>query len=202
MVLAFIKNWGLTLADIPSTVLVVGDWNNAGKGMKGNVCSKGSGLLDIFRRWGLQCFYVWEARTSKMCSNCQHRDGEMKYCKKVYSPLLRRKRQPLSGTGKQSCHGLLRCVLCRTMWNRDVNAARNIWRLAYFAIMGTLYDEAGITPGQRRRPPYLRVIPAAAAAAATAAAQLAAAAGPVTQAVDDDSSDNDEDELIADEDNL
>jgi hypothetical protein len=201
MVLSFLKNFRIADKDISKTIFCLGDWNNFGHGMKGNVCTKGSGFLDILRRWGIQCFYVWEARTSKMCSNCMDRDGEMKYCRKVYSPKLRRKRQPLRETGKQSCHGLLRCTRCHTMWNRDYNAARNIWMLAYFAIKGTEHNEPGITPGQRCRPPFLRVIRAPTAAAA-AANLAAAAAGPVIQAVVDDSDDDLEDELIVDMDGL
>jgi hypothetical protein len=41
------------------------------------------------------------------------------------------------------CHGLVRCNSCDTLWNRDVNAANNIWKIA----MAAIYD--------RPRPLYL-----------------------------------------------
>jgi hypothetical protein len=82
----------------------------------------------------------------------------------VYNPLLRRKRQKLLKTRKDKCHGLVQCTKCDTRWNRDVNAARNIWRLAYCAIRGDCV------------PQYLQRQPAAAPAAAPAAPAVGAAA--------------------------
>ena len=40
-------------------------------------------------------------------------------------------------------HGLLKCKTCKTMWNRDVNSATNIYRIAKNAIL------------QKSRPKYL-----------------------------------------------
>ena len=33
-------------------------------------------------------------------------------------------------------HGLTRCDRCQRLWNRDVNAACNIWKLAHCALVG------------------------------------------------------------------
>jgi hypothetical protein len=35
-------------------------------------------------------------------------------------------------------HGLVKCSNCNLLWNRDVNAACNIWKIAHHAIHG--YD--------------------------------------------------------------
>jgi hypothetical protein len=83
MVRAFVKDRGLKREDIKKTVLAVGDWSGFGKGHRHNVCSKGVGLMHIFRRWGFLCFFVHEFRTSKMCSNCQDPQAENKKWKKV-----------------------------------------------------------------------------------------------------------------------
>ena len=34
------------------------------------------------------------------------------------------------------CHGLVRCNNCGRLWNRDRNAASNIWKIARNAING------------------------------------------------------------------
>ena len=41
-------------------------------------------------------------------------------------------------------HGLVKCKTCSRLWNRDTNAASNIWKIAMSAIRG------------EERPEYLR----------------------------------------------
>ncbi len=155
MVLAFMKARRIELVDISKYPLIFGDWGMFGKAQSGNHSTKGSGLMDIFRRWGFWCFYVWEFRTSLSCSNCKTRNATTKYCKKVFDPKRRRNRQPLRGTVPRTCHGLVKCTECKETWNRDLNGARNIWRVVYNAIKGK-NNEVGVTDGNKYRPADLR----------------------------------------------
>ena len=154
MIIGWMKTRGILPADTGKCVLTFGDWGNS-RALKGNHCTKGKGLMDIFRRWGFWCFYVWEFRTSLSCSNCKMRAATTEYCKRVSDPKLRRKRQRLLGTSRRFCHGLIRCKECGELWNRDFNRARNIWRLSYHAIKGD-FNEAGVTEGNKYRPHDLR----------------------------------------------
>jgi hypothetical protein len=157
MVLNFMKAQAIAPADIGKCVLTFGDWSKGGKALAGNHSTKGSGLMNIFRRWGFFCFYVSEFRTSLSCSNCKDRGAITKYCKKVFNPKLRRNRQAMHGTKLRDCHGLVRCNSCGEMWNRDFNASRNIWRVSYHAIMGTpALNEDEVSPGNKYRPVDMR----------------------------------------------
>ena len=54
------------------------------------------------------CIDIWEFNTSQICSNC-HNPEKMEGCTTARNP-----------------HYVRRCQSCRTLWNRDVNAARNM----------------------------------------------------------------------------
>ena len=61
-------------------------------------------------------------------------------------------------------HGLTRCDRCQRLWNRDVNGALNIWKIAHGALVG------------RPRPGYLSRAGAGAGAEAGAGAGAGATA--------------------------
>ncbi len=65
-------------------------------------------------------YLVDEFRTSCRCSAC---GGEWKTFRVCESDSPRPYR-----TGRILSHGLVRCNTCSTMWNRDTNAASNIWK--------------------------------------------------------------------------
>ena len=101
--------------------------------------TKGKGMRTLFRRAGFQTYLVDEFRTSRMCSKC-----EVGICKKTIfreSPRPYRRKDILFPV-----HGLLRCKnkKCGCYWNRDVNGATNIYKIAYNAV------------NNKERPKYLQ----------------------------------------------
>jgi hypothetical protein len=122
------------------TAVYWGDWNKNTKNRKFFEPIKGKGLRKIFRKAGYLVFLVNEFKTSKMCSNCQIPGAECTPFRRVKNPRPHmRQRHPTV-----LCHGLLRCSNCNRLWNRDTNAATNIWIIANAAINNIL------------RPLYLR----------------------------------------------
>ena len=113
------------------TVICVGDWSKHNH-PKFHEPVKGIGLRRIFRKAGYQVFLVDEYRTSVRCSYCGENNGICETFKKVKNPRFwRRVMQP-----EVVCHGLLKCTTCMRLWNRDVNASSNIWKIAASAIAG------------------------------------------------------------------
>ena len=107
--------------------------------MKFKEPTKGKGMRTLFRRAGFQTYLVDEFNTSRMCSQC-----EVGICKKTIfreSPRPYRRKDILF-----SVHGLLRCKnkKCGCYWNRDVNGATNIYKIAYNAV------------NNKERPKYLQ----------------------------------------------
>ena len=101
--------------------------------------TKGKGMRTLFRRAGFQTYLVDEFNTSRMCSKC-----EVGICKKTIfreSPRPYRRKDILFPV-----HGLLRCKnkKCGCYWNRDVNGATNIYKIAYNAV------------NNKERPKYLQ----------------------------------------------
>ena len=47
------------------------------------------------------------------------------------------KNPKLYKSGNILCHGLLKCKTCCGVWNRDINSATNIYRIAKNAINGS-----------------------------------------------------------------
>jgi hypothetical protein len=112
----------------PEKVIVcIGDWTQKMK--KHHEPTKGKGFRETFRRAGYKVYLVDEYRTSKKCSNCEKTgdvEGICEDVKRVVNPRpWRRAENPTV-----NCHGLRKCNYCEKLWNRDVNAANNIWKCA------------------------------------------------------------------------
>ena len=180
------------ITDWSKVVLLVGDYSMWGKSMGWNACSRGKAHLAFFRRLGALVFYIWEARTSKMCCLCQDRGAEMHKFLRVKDPKVKRWRRT-PDTPTRLCHGLLQCSRCNVRFDRDTNAASNIRYLAQ-SIINEWHNPPNATAGQQFRPPYLQVQPRAQAAVAPAAAPPAGAAGDDDEADEPDESDEDPDE--------
>lgn len=95
---------------------------------------KGKGFRNLFRRVGYEVFLVNEFRTSCRCSACE---GECKTFCKCVNPRPWKNNIILR-------HGLVHCEKCNRLWNRDMNAANNIFKVMETAISG------------RDRPSYLQ----------------------------------------------
>ena len=88
-----------------------------------------------------------EMRTSRVCSNgcCQGQAGSAPGEDELV-PVRAEKSK--SGKKGPSIHAVRLCRECHTIWNRDVNAARNIARMFWY-----LREHAGkMPPWSRRRP--------------------------------------------------
>jgi len=105
-------------------VVCFGDYEQK-QHMKFKEATKGKGMRTLFRKAGFQTYLVDEFRTSCMCSNC-----EIGICKKT---MVRKNPKPYR-TGNIIVHGLICCKNGCGYWNRDVNGATNIYKIAYNAI--------------------------------------------------------------------
>ena len=93
-------------------------------------------MRKLFRQNGYKVYLVDEFKTSCMCSKCENNNGRCETFKTRPNP------KPYKDN-IIPVHGLLKCKTCKTMWNRDVNSATNIYRIAKNAIL------------QKARPKYL-----------------------------------------------
>ena len=82
-------------------------------------------MRTLFRKAGFQTYLVDEFRTSCKCSKCE--EGS---CIKM---MVRKNARPYR-TRNVIVHGLLCCKNGCGYWNRDVNGAANIYKIAYNAI--------------------------------------------------------------------
>jgi hypothetical protein len=93
--------------------------------MKYKEPTKGKGMRTLFRKAGFQTFLVDEFRTSCRCSKC-----EIGVCVKN---MVGKNPRPYR-RGNVLIHGLICCKNGCGYWNRDVNGATNIYKIAYNAI--------------------------------------------------------------------
>ena len=122
MIKSFTKTFG-----VPNDVILgIGDWEQK-KHRKFKEPVKGKGLPTMFRKHGFIVLLVDEFRTSKMCSFCSDEDGVCEKFRWIDNPRPYR-------IGKLLYHGLFKCNTCSRLWNRDVNGACNIWKMAQCAI--------------------------------------------------------------------
>ena len=142
------NKWIKALCDIygqgkaENIVVVIGDWCMTGaKHFRQRRPAAYSRILQRLRAAGIAVFLVDEAFTSKRCSDCKSLDT---VCSGDGI------RDVLVGNGRSRwrrndhSHGRVVCSECKRLWNRDVNASRNILHLATLLL----------TEG--RRPEYLR----------------------------------------------
>jgi hypothetical protein len=131
-----INNFTAKYGPADKLVACFGDWNQH-QHRNNHEPVKGKGFRTTFRRAGIKVLLVDEHRTSLCCSDCQHDDRICKKFKVIDNPRPKK-------NDKILCHGLVRCTTCSRLWNRDKNAASNIFKIAHAHING------------HQRPHYLR----------------------------------------------
>lgn len=125
-----INNFKKIFGKPEDVIICAGDFEQK-QGMKyGKEPVKGKGIRKIFRENGYKLYLVDEFRTSCMCSICKEEKGK---CEKF---ITRKNPKPYK-SGNILVHGATRCKNCNAVWNRDVNGATNIYRIAKNAIIGT-----------------------------------------------------------------
>jgi transposase len=123
-----INNFKKIFGKPEDVIICVGDFEQK-QHMKYKEPVKGKGIRRIFRDNGYKLYLVDEFRTSCMCSICKEETGR---CDKFQI----RKNPKTYKSGNILVHGLLTCKKCSSVWNRDVNGATNIYRIAKNAING------------------------------------------------------------------
>ena len=108
-------------------VICIGDWEQR-QHRKFKEPVKGKGFRTLFRKAGYKVYLVDEFRTSCRCSAC-HDHGVCSTFRWCDNPRPYRQ-------GRILRHGLVKCSTCSRLWNRDVNASSNIWKIASSAISG------------------------------------------------------------------
>jgi len=117
-----INEFSKKFGDPATTVVFMGNWSES-RHRRFHEPVKGKGFRDLFRKAGYQVLLVKEHKTSKMCSECQVDDATCASFRRVKNPRPHmRQRFP-----EVICHGLVKCSRCLRLWNRDPNAASNIW---------------------------------------------------------------------------
>lgn len=119
-----LNNFKRIFGDENDVVVCFGDYEQK-KQMKFKEATKGKGMRTLFRKAGFQTYLVDEFRTSCMCSKC-----DIGICKKT---MVRENPKPYR-SGNVLIHGLICCKNGCGYWNRDVNGATNIYKIAYNAI--------------------------------------------------------------------
>jgi hypothetical protein len=121
-----INNFKKIFGKPEEVIITIGDWEQK-KQMKYKEASKGVGMRKLFRQNNYKVYLVDEFRTSCMCSICKDETGR---CEKFQ---IRENPKPYK-SGNILVHGLISCKNCFNVWNRDVNSATNIYRIAKNAI--------------------------------------------------------------------
>ncbi len=121
-----IQNFEKKFGKSDDVIITIGDFEQK-KHMKYKEASKGKGIRTIFKKNNYQVYLVDEFRTSCKCSNCNGGD-----CNKI---MTRPNPRPFRD-GSILVHALLRCKneQCGVWWNRDINGAKNIYKIAECAI--------------------------------------------------------------------
>ena len=123
-----INNFKKIFGKPEETIVIFGDWEQK-QHMKYKEPIKGKGMRMLFRQNNYKTYLVDEFRTSCICSICKEETGR---CEKFQ---IRKNPKPYK-SGNILVHGLIKCKTCLGVWNRDVNGATNIYRIAKNAING------------------------------------------------------------------
>ena len=123
-----INNFKKIFGKPEETIVIFGDFEQK-QHMKYKEPIKGKGMRMLFRQNNYKTYLVDEFRTSCMCSICKTEIGR---CEKFQ---IRKNPKPYK-SGNILVHGLISCKNCFNVWNRDVNGATNIYRIAKNAING------------------------------------------------------------------
>jgi len=121
-----INNFKKIFGKPEETIVIFGDFEQK-QHMKYKEPIKGKGMRMLFRQNNYKTYLVDEFRTSCMCSICKTEIGR---CEKFQ---IRENPKPYK-SGNILVHGLISCKNCFNVWNRDVNGATNIYRIAKNAI--------------------------------------------------------------------
>ena len=122
-----LKRFKNMFGDKNGTIVCIGDFEQKHH-MKFKEPVKGKGFRSLFRKAGYSVFLVDEHRTSCRCSFCGGECEKFRKCKnprpwrEIFGLILR--------------HGLVRCKTCSRLWNRDTNAASNIYKISKNAVDG------------------------------------------------------------------
>jgi len=119
-----LNNFKQIFGNEKNVIICFGDYEQKYQ-MKFKEATKGKGMRTLFRKAGFQTYLVDEFRTSCMCSKC-----EIGICKKT---MVRENPKPYR-SGNVLIHGLICCKNGCGYWNRDVNGATNIYKIAYNVI--------------------------------------------------------------------
>jgi hypothetical protein len=119
-----LNNFKRIFGNEKDVIVCFGDYEQKQQ-MKYKEATKGKRMRTLFRKAGFQTYLVDEFRTSCMCSKC-----EIGICKKT---MVRENPKPYR-SGNVLIHGLICCKNGCGYWNRDVNGATNIYKIAYNAI--------------------------------------------------------------------
>jgi transposase len=123
-----INNFKKIFGNPEETIVIFGDFEQK-QHMKYKEPIKGKGMRTLFRQNNYKTYLVDEFRTSCMCSICKTEIGR---CEKFK---IRKNPKPYK-SGNILVHGLIKCKTCLGVWNRDVNGATNIYRIAKNSING------------------------------------------------------------------
>ena len=144
-----------------TTVIALGNWSQ-NRAMVGTEPTKGKSFRVLFKKFGYKTYMVNEYRTSKCCFNCgkelEHHflsipnpklrvDTKTKQttqcrCTGCLNPAEEKVEAKPKHEQRATikCHGLTRCSDCvksrGQYWNRDLNGALNIWKIARSYIEG------------------------------------------------------------------
>lgn len=123
--LKMLKQFEKTFGNPKETIIGYGDHAEKGH-MKHHAPVKGVGFRKTFRRYGYEVYLVDEYMTSQGCNKCGGK------C----TPFLKRKNPRPNKENVAIVHGLLKCSTCSSLWNRDMNASMNMYKITKSAILG------------------------------------------------------------------
>lgn len=123
-----INNFKKIFGKPEDVIICLGDFEQK-QHMKYREPIKGKEMRTLFKQNSYKTYLVDEFRTSCMCSICKTEVGR---CEKFK---IKKNPKPYK-SGNILCHGLIKCKTCLCVWNRDVNGATNICRIAKNAVNG------------------------------------------------------------------